>query len=77
MIGNVLDMLLGPLGALVAGIVALLAAWAKGKRDGRMTAEKRALEEYQRTRRAIDEAADDLPDDPAVLRDWLRERGKH
>lgn len=33
------------------------------------------LEQYRKTREAIDDA--DIPsDDPAVLRDWLRERGK-
>ena len=74
MIGTVLDLVLGPLGALVGGLAVVLAAWAKGKRDGRQEAAQKALEDYQETRKRIDEV--DIPDDDGVLREWLRERGE-
>lgn len=71
-----IDMLLGPLGAVLAGVVAVLAAWSKGKRDGRQEANRRALEDYQDTRRRVDDAANDISDDDGVLRGWLRDRGQ-
>lgn len=71
-----IDMLLGPLGAVLAGILAVLAAWAKGKRDGRQRANRKALEDYQDTRRRVDDAANDISDDDGVLRGWLRDRGQ-
>lgn len=76
MTGALLDMIWGPLGGLLAALVALLAAWAKGRREGRQAAAREVLNDYRKTRERIDDAASDIPDDPSVLRDWLRERGK-
>lgn len=59
------------------GAVALLwATWVAGKRSERQEATVRAATAYVDTRKDIDHATDDLGDDPAVLREWLRERGK-
>jgi hypothetical protein len=59
------------------GAVALLwATWVAGKRSERQEATVRAATAYVDTRKDIDHATDSLGDDPAVLREWLRERGK-
>jgi uncharacterized membrane protein len=66
-------------GEWLAGLLALLAAffgvWITGRRSGAVRAEKRGLEDYKATRKAIDDV-EDVGDDPATLRDWLRERGE-
>ena len=61
---------------LVAGCIAVLAIFAAGKRNARQQAALDASEAYAKTRKAIDNEAAHLGDDPAVMRDWLRERGK-
>ncbi len=62
---------------MIAGLVALLfTAWVAGKRDQRKQDEVKDLRSYAKTRKEIDNAEDNISDDPAVLRDWLRERGK-
>lgn len=76
MIGAALDLLLGPLGAALGALAAVMAAWLAGKRSARQAAENEALRGYQETRRQMDDAIDDLGDDPDVLREWLRERGR-
>jgi hypothetical protein len=37
---------------------------------------RKKAEGYAKTRKEIDHAEATTSDDPAVLRDWLRERGK-
>jgi hypothetical protein len=60
-----------------AGIAALLlAAWMAGKRDQKQQSAVKTAEGYIKTRKEIDNAEVTTSDDPAVLRDWLRERGK-
>ena len=76
MIGAALDLLLGPLGAALGALAAVMAAWLAGKRSARQAARGEALRGYQETRRQMDDAIDDLGDDPDVLREWLRERGR-
>jgi hypothetical protein len=62
--------------AWLAGTGALLVGvWVTSSRRSRLAAEIRGLKEYQKTRKAIDNV-EDLGDDPAILREWLRERGK-
>lgn len=59
------------------GVVLLVwAIWVAGKREARQEASLRAATAYADTRKDIDHATDNLGDDPAVLREWLRERGK-
>jgi hypothetical protein len=56
-----------------AGIALLLfAAWMAGKRDQR----QQTVVTYAKTRKEIDSVENNISDDPAVLRDWLHERGK-
>ena len=60
-----------------AGAVAIIfAAWMAGKRDQRQQAAMKAAEDYAKTRKEIDNVENHISSDPAVLRDWLRERGK-
>jgi hypothetical protein len=60
-----------------AGLAALLfTAWMAGKRDQKQQAASKAAETYATTRKEIDHAEATTGDDPAVLREWLRERGK-
>ena len=63
--------------AAVAGAAALLfAAWMAGRRDQRQQSAVDAAKSYANTRKEIDNVEDNISDDPAVLREWLRERGK-
>lgn len=57
---------------LLAGLVALWATWAAGKRDARQKADLEAETAYRKTRERIDHATDDIPLDP----DGLRKRGQ-
>lgn len=56
-------------------VLAIFGAWISGRLSAATRAKNRGLREYQKTRKAIDNV-EDLGDDPAVLRGWLRERGK-
>jgi len=74
-----LTLILSPLrkaaGWALAGLLAFLAVWGLAKREARREAALEAAERYAKTRRKIDDA-DTGTDDPALLRDWLRERGQ-
>ena len=61
---------------LVAGSIAVLAIFAAGKRNARQQAALDTAEAYAKTRKAIDNEAAHLGDDPDILRSWLHERGK-
>ena len=61
---------------LVAVSIAVLAIFAAGKRNARQQAALDAAEAYAKTRKAIDNEVAHLGDDPNILRDWLKERGK-
>ena len=62
------------LAAAGAFVVALFAAYLRGRSDKGEALKRERLEDYVETRKRMDEVPTD--DDPAVLRDWLRERGK-
>jgi hypothetical protein len=81
--GDVIDIILGKLSgpiiaalAFIAGVVGL---WLGGKRSGAVATKNKtaleAAEKYAKTRKDMDDAQTGN-DDPAVLADWLRERGK-
>ena len=78
MLEAVLGLITGPLGALLAGIVAVLVAWATGRRSGatveRQKREAQDAKDYQATRGRIDDAL--RKHDGADSREWLRERGR-
>jgi hypothetical protein len=61
----------GSLGLIFA---ALVTSWLRGKKAAERAAQAKELTDYVKTRKRMD--AVDVGDDPAVLRDWLRERGK-
>lgn len=62
---------------LSAGVVlALVGVYATGRRDARAAAKVDALKGYAKTRKDIDDADAHFDHDPALLREWLRERGK-
>jgi len=66
--------------AAIAGAVALLlalvAAYAKGRRDAAQRAKLKGLRDYQRTRQEIDDAPQFTDDNADASGKWLRER-KH
>lgn len=62
------------LAAAGAFVIALGAAYWRGRSTEAAAAERERLEDYVDTRERMDEV--DAGDDPAVLRDWLRERGQ-
>ena len=55
-------------------VAALAASWFGGRKSAQADAKAEALKDYVKTRKEMDEVVTDS--DPAVLRDWLRERGK-
>ena len=57
---------------LFATIATAFGLYRRGKRVARDEAKIAAAEQYAKTRKEIDDA--EIPDDPAVLRDWLRDR---
>lgn len=76
MIGLILSPLRKAAGWALAGLLAFLAIWGLAKRDARRETALQAAERYAKTRRKIDDVETGT-DDPAVLRDWLKERGTH
>lgn len=62
------------LAAAGAFVLALGAAYWRGRSAADAAAERERLDDYVETRKRMDEV--DTGDDPAVLRDWLRDRGK-
>ena len=63
--------LLETIGAVVAAVIAALLL---GRRQGQKTERLKAEQAYRETREKMDEVA--VGDDPARLREWLRERSK-
>ena len=61
---------------VAAAAAIIFTAWMAGKRDQRQTQALKTAETYAKTRKEIDNVETSISDDPAVLRDWLRERGK-
>ena len=57
------------IGALVAGLVA---AFFAGRRGAKQESALDAAERYAKTRKDMDNV--EMGDDPAVLREWLRNR---
>jgi hypothetical protein len=55
-------------------VAALAASWLGGRKSAQTDAKQEELEGYVETRKRMDEV--DAGDDPAVLREWLRERSK-
>jgi hypothetical protein len=60
------------LAAAGAFVVALFAAYLRGRSDKGEAVENERLKDYAETRKRMDEIPVD--DDPAVLRDWLLKR---
>lgn len=55
-------------------VAALAASWLGGRKAAQTDAKAKELEDYADTRKRMEQVA--TGDDPAVLRDWLRERGQ-
>jgi hypothetical protein len=62
------------LGAAGLFAAALAASWLGGRKQAKTDAKLREVKDYVETRKRIDSV--DVGDDPAVLRDFLRERGQ-
>jgi len=62
---------------VIAGIAALIRqARKRGVAEERARRARMEREAADATRRRMDNATTDMGDDPAVLRDWLRARGR-
>jgi len=61
---------------LLAVIIGIAGAYRRGRKDQRQETALEAAERYAKTRKRMDDAEVAMGDDPAVLRDSLRERGK-
>ena len=55
-------------------IAALWAMFRKGKKAARQQTALQAAEAYAKTRKEMDDADAAMGDDPATLRQWLRDR---
>ena len=55
-------------------ITTLAATWFGGRMTGAAKVKSKQKDDYIDTRKRMDEV--DVGDDPAVLRDWLRDRAK-
>lgn len=75
-----MDLLFGGMGkwlaAAAALVLAFLGVYTKGRKDRRRETALEAAEREAKTRKRMDDAEASMGDDPAVLRDSLRERGK-
>ena len=58
----------------IAWVLGIGATYLKGRADARRRAKAAAQKDYINKRKAMDNADADLPDDPGILRDWLRAR---
>ncbi len=80
MIGVIWAMVPGPIRRALAWVlaagVALIGLRFAFRREVKRETALEAAERYAKTRKDIDDATDTLGDDPAVLREWLRERGQ-
>jgi len=56
--------------------VMIVLAWLTGRRGAKRDAALKDAQAHIKTRRQMDEALETLGDDPAVLREWMRERGQ-
>lgn len=76
----VLELLFSEVGAWLAGMVVMALSafrlYLKGKRAARQETALEAAEREAKTRRRMDHAEADTGDDPAVLRNWLHDRGQ-
>ena len=64
------------LAAFLALIGGGLGLWFKGRTDANEANKLEQAQDYIETRKRIDKPNEEITgDDPAVLRDWLRERG--
>ncbi len=62
---------------VIAGLAALIGqARKRGAAEERARRARKDREAAAATRRRMDNATTDMGDDPAVLRDWLRARGR-
>jgi dienelactone hydrolase len=57
-----------------AALVAIVAAYFRGRSDAVEAEHERELNEYVETRRRMDETT--IPNDAADVREWLRKRGQ-
>jgi hypothetical protein len=58
----------------IAKLLGYGAAYFKGRADAKAKADLRDLKAHQKTTERMQDADATLGDDPAALRDWLRER---
>ena len=65
-------LILGGLCTPVAALLALLGLSAKGRADAKARADLRDLKGFKKTTERMQDAA--MGDDPATLREWLRQR---
>jgi len=60
----------------IIGLIGLLGVYMRGRHNGKVKATHEVMENYAKTRKRMDDAVDTGNDDPALLREWLRERGQ-
>ena len=61
--------------AFVLALIGIRVAVLTGQRD-KAVARARELSQYKKIRKAVDDATDDLGNDPDAARRWLREHGQ-
>lgn len=77
MLGDLLPALIA-IGTIIAGILGLRWKWrGDGAREQREKAAKAAADQYNKIRKAMDDAENSFGDDPAAARRWLSERERN
>ena len=78
MIGDLISGLLpnvwGYIAAAGAALLGILGIYVKGRRDAKTKADLRDLKGFKKTTERMSDADAAMGDDPAALRDWLRQR---
>ena len=60
----------------IIGLMGLLGVYLRGRHNGKVKATREVMENYAKTRKRMDDAENDIGDDPAAAKRWLRERGQ-
>lgn len=74
LISGLLPNVWGYIAAAGAALLGILGVYVKGRRDARAKADLRELKGFKETTERMHDAESAMGDDPAVLRDSLRQR---
>jgi hypothetical protein len=77
MIGFIWRLVLGGMWKPIAALFGALALYVKGRSDAKAKADMQDLKAHKETTERMQNADAAMGDDPAALRQWLKERAEH